>query len=362
MNKILVIVGSLESAPSVYEKMSHLLSVSIVEPSVVLETGLTGYGLVLLNISDLSGDQIQSLKPLLRSLRNTVVICGVESGSAKQSVQAQALRAKELVYIDRSLEEIVDAVRRYTGDYSVPDLPEDVPDATRGAALLACQVMDELAFSVVLDKPMPIKRSLESVAAISTALQTDGLDAWVSAVENHHSYTFYHSLLVAGLVVAFGSERGMNQTSLSLLGLGGLIHDLGKLHLPLSILDKPGRLDEAEFELVRQHPLFSKQILDEHSEVPKQVVEMAVLHHEYLDGTGYPFGYVKDQLSEMVRMMTICDIFAALSERRSYKEAYGPRQSYAILFEMGEKIDQKLLKDFRKVIFSPDTSVARRRA
>ena len=139
-----------------------------------------------------------------------------------------------------------------------------------------------------------------------------------------------------------------------------MVHDIGKVRIPLSILDKPGKLTGDEFALVRKHPVYSRQILSGRPEIGPDVLDLAVHHHEYLDGSGYPDGLHGEQISRHVRMLTICDIYAALTEERAYKEAFSSRRAYATLLEMEGKIDQDLLQRFRPIAVRTDLGEVRR--
>ena len=133
------------------------------------------------------------------------------------------------------------------------------------------------------------------------------------------------------------------------------------MFIPLSILDKPARLTDEEFAIIRKHPVHSREVLAAQPQVSREVIDIAVHHHEYLDGSGYPEGLKGDEITRSVRMLTICDIYAALVEKRAYKPAYSPRQAYGVLVEMAGKIDQTLLKAFRAVAFEVDSAAAVRR-
>nr|WP_280116311.1 MULTISPECIES: HD domain-containing phosphohydrolase [unclassified Pannonibacter] len=170
----------------------------------------------------------------------------------------------------------------------------------------------------------------------------------------HHSHTYCHSMLVTGYALAFADVLGLSKAERAFLGAAAMLHDVGKVYIPLSILDKPAKLTDEEFEIIRQHPVRSREILSAQPNISPEVIDIAVHHHEYLDGSGYPDRLKGDQISQSVRMLTICDIYAALIEKRAYKPAYSPRQAYGVLVDMGPKIDQSLLKIFRTVAFEVD--------
>ena len=129
-------------------------------------------------------------------------------------------------------------------------------------------------------------------------------------------------------------------------------HDVGKVHVPLAILDKPGALDRTERGVMEGHAEAGYDILASGDAVAGEIAEVARDHHEYLDGTGYPRGIGGHEIPDLTRIITICDIFAALIERRSYKAPKTVGQAYAILQSMDGKLDATLLRAFSNVVAS----------
>ena len=124
---------------------------------------------------------------------------------------------------------------------------------------------------------------------------------------------------MTGLAVAFGQELGVSRADRQRLSFAGMLHDIGKARIPLAILEKPGRLDEAEMAVMKKHPQYGLDALGTVSGLSSEMLDMVVHHHEYLDGSGYPHGLLANEISDLVRMVTISDVFGALIERRSYK-------------------------------------------
>src|SRR3954452_1245187 len=126
-----------------------------------------------------------------------------------------------------------------------------------------------------------------------------------------------------------------------------MLHDIGKARIPLSILEKPDRLDQDEMALMRKHPEYGLEALGANCALPPEMLDMVVHHHELLDGSGYPHGLMGNEISDLVRIMTISDIFGALIERRSYKPPLSGEAAYQILTDMGSKLDVDLVRAFR---------------
>lgn len=123
-------------------------------------------------------------------------------------------------------------------------------------------------------------------------------------------------------------------------------HDVGKIDVPLSILDKPGALTPEERVIMDRHAIAGYDILARHPDTSGEIAIGARDHHEYLDGTGYPHGSAGKGISDIARIITICDIFAALLERRSYKKPKSAHEAYAILNSLDGKLDTTLVKAF----------------
>ena len=197
---------------------------------------------------------------------------------------------------------------------------------------------------------LPVAAIEGGVEAINRAADDRDLGAWLDMVWNHDDATYQHCLLVAGLAAAFARALDFPGEARKLVTSAAILHDIGKARVPLAILHKRDRLTDEEFAIVREHPQTGYEMLLRQGIFAREVVETARSHHEYLDGSGYPRGLKADEISDIVRMITICDIYAALIERRSYKAPMAPGQAYAALTAMGAKLDADLLRVFRSVV------------
>jgi len=185
---------------------------------------------------------------------------------------------------------------------------------------------------------------------IDTLAET-GLGKWVEAVKAHHSATFRHSLLVTGIAVGFGQHLRMRHEDLRRLAIGGLVHDIGKAVIPVDILEKPSALTPDEELIVREHTTLGRGILTRQGGFAPELVDVVAHHHEMLDGSGYPDGLAGDAIKDLVRIITISDIFAALIEARAYKLPLPNEEAYAYLQSREGKLDMQLVKAFRPIAF-----------
>ena len=189
---------------------------------------------------------------------------------------------------------------------------------------------------------------------IGHAVRDTGIRDWVRAVQRFDDATHQHCLLVTGLAAAFARSLGLGELECHRLTKAALLHDVGKIHVPSAILNKPGRLDPGETEIVRRHPEHGYRMLAGQG-FGAEMLAVVRSHHEMLDGSGYPDRLKADDIPDLVRLVTVCDIYAALIERRSYKPPMPGAEAFAILEGMAGRLDAVVVNAFRPVAaaFSP---------
>ncbi|MEW5725424.1 MAG: HD-GYP domain-containing protein, partial [Thermodesulfobacteriota bacterium] len=157
-------------------------------------------------------------------------------------------------------------------------------------------------------------------------------------LRTYDEYTFTHSLNVTALALSIGRSVNLNREQLNALGLGAMFHDLGKTRVPEAILNKPGRLTDEEFALMKEHPALGIQVLAErHHDLPSSVLQIVRHHHERLDGSGYPDGLSGGQLEPFIIISGICDVYDALSSDRVYHKALVPHEALKVVFNLRGK-------------------------
>jgi putative nucleotidyltransferase with HDIG domain len=183
---------------------------------------------------------------------------------------------------------------------------------------------------------------------IIASINQYGLSGWLDNVRKYHEGTFQHCLLVTGIAVGFAVDIKFAAQDVKRLGMAAALHDIGKARIPLPILDKPGRLDPREEEIMRQHPAIGHDLLKDIPGISSETLDAVRHHHEYLDGSGYPDALTASQISDIVRLLTISDIFAALIESRSYRPPMSRDDAYKVLCDMGGKLEEALVREFRR--------------
>ena len=168
----------------------------------------------------------------------------------------------------------------------------------------------------------------------------------LSALKTWDEVSYTHSLRVSGLLMVFARHLRLAPREVYLLGMSGLVHDIGKLKVPQAILQKQGALTTEEFALVKTHPQIGRQMLEEHGALPACVLDICLHHHERIDGTGYPESLTGAGLSPFARMAAICDVFDAVTSVRPYKTAWGRDDAIAWMRAQTGHFDASLLDDF----------------
>jgi putative nucleotidyltransferase with HDIG domain len=186
---------------------------------------------------------------------------------------------------------------------------------------------------------------------ILKAIQHSSLREWLTTVGCHHNETYRHCLFVTGFAVAFAQHLGMREDDQRRLARAALLHDVGKAFVPVALLDKAGELTEAEIAEIRQHPRRGYDALAAQGGFPPEMLEVVLHHHEFLDGSGYPNGLSGSQISDIVRLTTIADIYAALVEKRAYRLQFTHANAFTMMGTMEGKLDKALLHAFRPVAF-----------
>jgi len=174
--------------------------------------------------------------------------------------------------------------------------------------------------------------------------------ACVINIRNKDEYLLEHSVSVSVLITIFARFLNIERAIVEQLSVGAFLHDVGKIMVPNSILNKPSKLTDAEFETMKSHVVHSIDIINNTPGISPLSLEVAAQHHEKLDGLGYPYQLTAEEISQYGRMITICDIFDALTAHRCYKDGYSHIKSFNILRGLADKnhLDKQLVDSFIK--------------
>ncbi len=182
----------------------------------------------------------------------------------------------------------------------------------------------------------------------------------VARLKTADDYTYLHSMAVAGLMSGLARQLGLPDAQVVEAAMGGLLHDMGKAVTPLDILNKPGRLTNEEMEVMRQHPLDGHRLLVAGGVQNAVVLEIALHHHEKMDGSGYPNRLVGEEISLMSRMGAVCDVYDAISSDRPYKRGWDPAESLKQMASWKGHFDPAIFQAFvRRLGIYPVGSLVR---
>ena len=159
---------------------------------------------------------------------------------------------------------------------------------------------------------------------IQSVIRNQHTFSGITRIKTKDEYTFMHCVSVAGLMVTFAKSMKLGDEIIKQVAIGGLIHDVGKIMVPDKVLNKPGKLTDGEFVVMKDHVSHSRLILEKTANLSQNAIDVALMHHEKIDGSGYPLGLKGDEISLIGKMSAIVDVYDALTSIRVYKSAWDP--------------------------------------
>lgn len=181
----------------------------------------------------------------------------------------------------------------------------------------------------------------------------------ISTLKISDEYTFKHSVDVATMAMIVAKQHGLNEKEVYEIGIAGLLHDLGKSKIPNEVLNKPGRLSDEEFEIMKQHSVYGYEILKEKEGYSPAILLGVLQHHEKMNGRGYPLGVSSDKMHLFAKILSVVDIYDALVTERSYKKAFSQRDAVEMIMSMTQELDLAVMKSFLEsmILYPVDTIV-----
>lgn len=198
--------------------------------------------------------------------------------------------------------------------------------------------------------------AVENTVDIFTKNMTtdDDLIKQLRLIKNKDEYLYTHSLNVSLLSIMLGRWLDYDEAIVKKLGIAGMLHDIGKVHIPDEILNKPAALTHQEFEVIKQHSVYGYRLLQEQNEVDEQIMFAVLMHHERLDGSGYPTGLNRSNIPSMASVIAIADTFDAITSKRVYSQKRTPYVAADIIMKesLAGKVDPQISKVFYDHILS----------
>jgi HD-GYP domain-containing protein (c-di-GMP phosphodiesterase class II) len=233
--------------------------------------------------------------------------------------------------------------------------PEDVVEPELKAKMLTSirETFDQNLEKITFHNNKNSYDQITSVAksVVMNLLNKDKYLFQLIDIRDYDSYTYSHSLYVGILSVLLGRYIGLSTSQLNDLALCGLLHDIGKTDIPLSITNKEGPLTNEEYEIMKKHPILSYNILKDHPLISKGILDGIRAHHEKYDGSGYPSGLKGEDIPLYGRILAVADVYDALSSTRPYRKAWPPRKIFDYLMSCSNShFDPQLLTAFFKCV------------
>ncbi|GAB4215332.1 MAG: cyclic di-GMP phosphodiesterase [Rhodoferax sp.] len=205
---------------------------------------------------------------------------------------------------------------------------------------------------VRMGKAVDVGGARELVEEISDSVSRNpGAIISLARLKTADDYTYMHSVAVCAMMVALARQLRLDEPQTRSCGMAGLLHDLGKVAMPLDVLNKPGKLTDAEFAIMKTHPTEGYKMLSASPGTDAVALDVVLHHHEKVNGTGYPEGLTGDQISLYAKMGAVCDVYDAITSNRPYKAGWDPAESLRLMAEWSAgHFDSQVFQAFVKSI------------
>jgi HD-GYP domain-containing protein (c-di-GMP phosphodiesterase class II) len=184
----------------------------------------------------------------------------------------------------------------------------------------------------------------------SSVMRNPGALISLARLRSADDYTYMHSVAVCALMVALSRQLSLDARTTREAGMAGLLHDLGKALMPMEVLNKPGKLTDEEFRIIKSHPVEGHRMLVEGGGAGEISLDVCLYHHEKIDGSGYPKGLKDGEISLYAKMGAICDVYDAITSNRPYKSGWDPAESIRKMTEWVGHFDLRVFQAFVKSI------------
>lgn len=174
-------------------------------------------------------------------------------------------------------------------------------------------------------------------------------------IQEYDDYTYTHSLNVGVIAMVLGKRMNLSDAVLFNVGLAGFLHDIGKLRIPSEIINKPGKLTEEEYRIIKSHPRFGYEMVRHSPHVNEAVERLILFHHERADGSGYPLGLTQEKIGNLSFIIAIADFYDAMTSARSYKRALTPKEAMQVIMKQAvthfpDKVVQQFMADMKDIL------------
>ncbi len=216
----------------------------------------------------------------------------------------------------------------------------------------ASEEMERIFNEIRYNRKVPVMDVRNKIMpSIQKVTEDPDLFRLLATLQSKDDYTYRHNIGVGVIATMIGKWMKLDSRNLSLLSLAATLHDVGKMKIPLDILNKPGKLTKSEYEVIQKHTIYGYELLTGTVGISSRVAQVALQHHEREDGGGYPYGITGNEMDPFSRIVAVADVFHAMTSKRPYHEA---RPFYQVIKEMENdqfgKLDPQIVKVFLKHI------------
>lgn len=233
-----------------------------------------------------------------------------------------------------------------------PSFPGSMERISYSREIRSARLIKEEAQNVVRNVMQDIRmgRSIESDrmkrvvnTMVDSILRNEDALVSLTRIKNYDEYTFVHSLDVCIFCLSMGRHLSLSREEMLELGIGALLHDVGKMRIPSQILKKPASLTANEWIEMRKHPIYSREVMEQCKEITENSKQMALQHHERYNGSGYPFGLKGDAIGMFGQLAAIVDFYDAITSDRPYQKAIQPHDGIRQIYERSQVEFNRLL-------------------
>jgi len=271
----------------------------------------------------------------------------------RKGIDVPAAETREQV--EAEVEQVLQGTLADAGEVVAPPRQVSMAEEVQRAAKLCAKSKDAVV-SMFQEARMGKAVSAEAAGSLvdeisSSVARNPGALISLARLKTADDYTYMHSVAVCALMVALARQLKLDESVTRAIGMAGLLHDLGKAMMPMEVLNKPGKLTDAEFAIIKSHPEEGHKLLLEGKGVGEIPLDVCIHHHEKVDGSGYPHHLTGDAISLYAKMGAVCDVYDAITSNRPYKPGWDPAESIRKMTEWCKgHFDERVFQAFVKSI------------
>lgn len=284
----------------------------------------------------------------LRELKpDQIIVKSVYNNDGKLLIKSGTKTTREVInFLRKSMVFFV-----YVEDDALDDVKVD--EELDKVKVKALEKMPEVFDNLLTGDKDSAKKSMKVIYNLVDYIVADGsTNTNLYELKTYDEYTYIHCLDTGIMACFLGKSLGYKGEKLKELSVSGVLHDIGKIKISSEIINKKGKLTEEEFKDLKLHPKYGKEIVEKYDNFSDDTLRGICEHHEKYDGTGYLAGLKGKDISEFARIISICDVFTAVSANRSYRKRFNPNEAYELILSgSGSSFDPEIVQKFRMTFF-----------